>query len=158
MPDNKGNYRGEKAGLKLLSEQLAGVHIPTKDEKKYILELLGIAKGFLQTFDALRLNVPTFAEIKTAKDFDILEVKTTEKELPELPKGFFFGLTENEQILLKVFQQKYYLAFVSTHPRSQKFALVGWKDLESLIQHKRIQYQINLSKPEKKAKAAKIGS
>src|SRR5256885_1956562 len=78
------------------------------------------------------------------KDFDLLEMKSTDKYLPSLPEGFFFGLTENEEMLLKVLEGKYFLCFVSLHKDSRSFVLVGWKELRTRIQNRRIQYQINL--------------
>ncbi len=156
MPDHAANYEGEKEGLKLLLEQIPGTYLPSKSDKKLLLELLGIDRSFQLSFDAVRLYVESFGEIKSAKDFDLIEVKTTAKYLPELPHGFFFGLTDNENTLLRVFQTKFFLAFVSTHSKSRKVVLLNWKGVQDLICNKRIQYQINLSPVERtKTKAAK---
>jgi hypothetical protein len=150
MPDHAANTVSQSAALAVLHENLAILYVPNKDEKKKLLELLGISKRFAQTFDGIRLHVTSFAEIQSAKDFDLLEMKATNKCLPALPQGFFFGMTENEEMLLKVFEEKYFLCLVCVHPKSRGFKLVGWDELKSLTQNKRVQYQINL-----KSKAAK---
>lgn len=133
----------------MLKKEMPGFYVPTKDEKKKLLQIMGISKGFINTFDAIRLGVPSFAEVESAKDFDLLEIKNSEKYLPHLPRGFFFGLTENEEMLLKVFQDKYFLCLVCLNQRSPGVALLGWTKLRSLIQNKRVQYQINLQGKEK---------
>lgn len=146
MPNHEANYERQDDALEYLKSVLSGVHIPTAAEKQRILSILGISSAFKQTFDAVRLNVPSFADVKTARDFDLLEVKATQKYLPSLPAGFFFGMTENEEMLLKVFDGKYFLCLVSLNEKSRKHALVNWSELKRLTQHKRVQYQINLSR------------
>lgn len=145
MPDHKANADRQHRGAALLKDQLPGFYVPTAAQKKRVLEILGISSRFKQTFDALRLNVPTFADVQNAKDFDLLEIKTTDKCLPNLPQGFFFGMTENEEMLLKVFENKFFLCLVCVHPQSTGHKLLGWDDLKRLIHNKRVQYQINLA-------------
>src|SRR6266404_5633125 len=139
MPDHDANYEREKRGFELLRRDLPGFYAPTSAEKKKILELLGISKRFQQTFDAIRLTVPSFADVQNAKDFDLLELKVTDERLPDLPHGFFFGMTENEEMLLKVFEGKYFLCLVCMHAESPGFALVDWTELLRLTQNKRVQ-------------------
>src|SRR5579863_5470745 len=141
MPDHKSNYDKQDKGLSFLKDNLEGFYVPSMIEKKQLLEILGISKRFKQTFDAIRLNVGSFSKVKNAKDFDLLEIKTTGKFLPSLPQGFFFGMTENEEMLLKVFEGKYFLCLLSLHPKSKKFVLVDWDQLGDLTQNKRVQYQ-----------------
>lgn len=151
MPDHVANLGRQRKGLAYLSNVIPGFHVPQSQEKDRLLELLGISRGFKQTFDAIQLKVGGFSAVRSAKDFDLIEVKTTDKYLPSLPEGFFFGLTENEEMLLKVFEGKYFLCFVSLHPDSMTYKLVGWKELRRLIQTKRVQYQINLVRAKGKA-------
>jgi len=153
MPDHKANYRKEKRGFQLLREQLVGFYVPTSNEKKRLLEILGVSRRFKGTFDAIRLRVGGFEAVKNACDFDLLELKVTDKYLPNLPEGFFFGLTHNEEMLLKVLEGKYFLCLVCMNPKSLDFQLVDWTQLDNLPQNKRVQYQINLKKA-KKTKAA----
>lgn len=144
MPDHVANRRREKRGFDFLAKAIPGFYVPTSAEKDKLLEILGISRSFKQTFDAVRLAVPQFTSVKSAKDFDLIELKTTDECLPDLPHGFFFGMTENEEMLLKVFEGKYFLCFVCLHEKTPGHYLVSWKDLQRLIQNKRIQYQINL--------------
>lgn len=149
MPNHEANYDRQDRGFDLLRKELPGFYAPTAAEKKKILEILGISQRFKATFDAIRLNVPTFRDVRNARDFDLLELKVTDKYLPSLPEGFFFGLTHNEEMLLKVFEGKYFLCLISMNPKSRRFDLVDWAQLESLPQNKRVQYQINLTKGRK---------
>ena len=151
MPDHAANRRSEKRGLQFLASAIPGFYIPSSAEKDRLLELLGVSRSFKQAFDAIRLTVPKFAEVLSARDFDLIEIKTTDKFLPNLPEGFFFGLTENEEMLLRVLEGKYFLCFVSLHKGSLRHCLVSWKELRQLIQNKRIQYQINLRAHQSKA-------
>jgi hypothetical protein len=149
MPDHEANYGREKRGCELLRDEVGGLkgfYLPTRAEKLKIIEVLGISKGFAATFDALRLNVGSFEEIRSARDFDLLEMKVTDKYLPNFPAGFFFGMTENEEMLLKVFKGKYFLCLVSLNPQNPKHCLVDWDELKKRTQQKRIQYQINLAR------------
>lgn len=151
MADHAKNKATQIAALAFLREQMKGFYVPTKTEKTKLLDLLGVSHRFAQTYDGIRMNVENFAEIQCAKDFDLLELKATNKCLPSMPQGFFFGMTENEEMLLKVFEEKYFLCLVCVHPKSSGYKLVGWDELKSLTQNKRVQYQINL-----KSKAAKV--
>src|SRR6266404_2228607 len=119
MPDHVANQGRQKAGLELLKTSMPGFYVPVGKEKEQLLELLGVSKSFKQTFDAICMHVPSFADIRSAKDFDLLEMKSTGEYLPSLPEGFFFGLTENEEMLLKVLEGKYFLCFVSLHKDSR---------------------------------------
>ncbi len=153
MPDHAANRGREKRGFEALAKSIPGFYRPNSEEKDRILELLGVSRSFKQAFDAIRLYVPKFSDIRSAKDFDLLETKTTDKCLPKLPHGFFFGMTENEEMLLRVLEGKYFLCLVSLHKDSAPYCLVGWRELKELVQTKRIQYQINLRTPTKSAAA-----
>ena len=144
MPDHAANRKREKRGFDVLAKSIPGFYVPSSAEKDSLLRILGISPRFKQTFDAIRLYVPAFSQVMSAKDFDLIEVKTTDKCLPDLPRGFFFGLNENEEMLLKVFEGKYFLCLVCLHERAPGHALLSWQELQSLVQHKRIQFQINL--------------
>ena len=154
-PDHAKNKAKQIKGLELLKTKMPGFYVPTTDEKKKVLQILGISKRFIATFDAIRLNVESFSKVENAKDFDLLEIKNSDAYLPNLPHGFFFGLTENEEMLLKVFEDKYFLCLVCHDPRSLGVSLVGWTELRDLIQNKRIQYQINLKSKKITAVATK---
>ena len=154
MPDHVANRKREKRGFDLLAKRIPGFYRPTSSEKDHLLRLLGISPRFKQTFDAIRLTVPSYADVKSAQDFDLIEVKTTDECLPDLPHGFFFGMTDNEEMLLKVFEGKYFLCLVCLDERTPGCCLLSWKELQQLIQNKRIQYQINLRAKPKAAIAS----
>ena len=134
----------EQQAFAILMKQLPGLYVPDNNEKLQILSLLNISKRFRDAFDALVLNVSSFEEIKRPSDFKLLEVKVTEKYHPNLPKGFFFGITENEEMLLKVFDGNYVLCLCSINPESEGYFLADWDTFQGLNMNKRIQYQINI--------------
>lgn len=155
MPDHVANRGREKRGLEILAKSIPGFYRPNSAEKDRLLELLGVSRSFKQAFDAIRLHVPKFYDVRSAKDFDLIETKTTDKCLPKLPQGFFFGMTENEEMLLRVLEGKYFLCLVSLHKDSAPHCLVSWKELKALSQTKRIQYQINIRTPTTSAAAGR---
>jgi len=144
MVDHEKNRKTEKDSLQYLAEAMPGFYVPTIDEKKQLLSLLGVSHRFTKAFNGILMHVSKFSAVSKAADFDLIETKTTEEYLPNLPKGFFFGMTENEEMLLKVLEDKYFLCFVSLNEESRGHSLVGWTALRTLIRTKRIQYQINL--------------
>jgi hypothetical protein len=129
---SRGQLRPPGRGFELLRKELPGFYAPTAADKKRILEILGISQRFKATFDAIRLKVPTFTNVQNPRDFDLLELKVTDKYLPNLPQGFFFGMTENEEMLLKVFEGKYLLCLVCMNSKSKGYALVDWSQLKQL--------------------------
>jgi hypothetical protein len=143
-PNHEKNQDTEDAGLLYLKKMEKGIHVPTKEQRQQILVHFGISKKFGQTFDAVRLKVKKFEDVKTALDFELIEVKVTQKELANFPKGFFFGMTENEEMLLKVFEPNFKLCLVSLFPGAEAHRMFTYSELEAAVRNKRIQYQINL--------------
>jgi hypothetical protein len=74
----------------------------------------------------------------------LVELKTTKKYLPNNPRGFFFGATENEFNFGEILGDKFRFCFVSLHEKGSSFALLTIEELDLIIRNKRIQYQINL--------------
>ena len=71
-------------------------------------------------------------------------MKTTKaKNVTELPYGVFFGFTQNEEDLFRT-QPNYRLCIV--HTVLEEFCLIDFSQYESMIQNKRIQYQINFKR------------
>ena len=71
----------------------------------------------------------------------LCEVKTTKaKNVKTLPYGAFFGFTQNEEDLFKS-KDNYRLCIV--HTGLKEFYSMGYEEYLSLIQNKRVQYQIN---------------
>ena len=142
-PDNLQNLETEHEGLALLRKVDKAVYVPTKVEKLAVLKMMGVSEKFVRTFDALRLKVPAYSKIKNAKDFELIEVKVTQKALDRFPEGFFFGMTENEEMLLKVLEPNFKLCLVSMAGAGH-FRYLTYSELVKLVRNRRIQFQVNL--------------
>jgi hypothetical protein len=139
---NIKNLTTEKVGITLLKNLLNGFNVPDKEQLKKLYEILDIDyKKYSRSIDGVLLNVNSFEEVKGKEDFMLVEIKTTSsKSVKELPYGVFFGFTKNEEDLFKSIDN-YRLCMV--HTVLEKFILLDYKEYVSLIQNKRIQYQIN---------------
>ena len=142
---NLKNLKTEKDGLDVLREKLQGFVVPTKEERRVLYGLCDIEyRRFSRSIDGVLLFVDSIKEVKSRKDFQFIEVKTTKsKSVSELPYGVFFGFTQNEEELFRS-QSNYRLCIV--HTLLQEFCLIDFEEYESLIQNKRIQYQINFKR------------
>lgn len=140
----------EKEGVNYLIENHTGFFKIDLSTKKKILDLLQIEHRFLQSFDMI--YIPDLVgkeingdEIETyLEDMILVELKTTKKYLPNNPKGFFFGATENEFNFGEILGEKFRFCFVSLHEKGSSYVLLTIEELELIIRNKRIQYQINL--------------
>ena len=142
---NLKNLKTEKDGLDVLREKLQGFVVPTKEERRVLYGLCDIEyRRFSRSIDGVLLFVDSIKEVKSRKDFQFIEVKTTKsKSVSELPYGVFFGFTQNEEELFRS-QPNYRPCIV--HTLLQEFCLIDFEEYESLIQNKRIQYQINFKR------------
>jgi hypothetical protein len=140
----------EKEGVNFLIENYTGFFKIDLATKKELLDLLKIEHRFLQAFDLI--YVPEMVG-KTAdagfiqtylEDIILVELKTTKKYLPENPKGFFFGATENEFNFGKILGSRFRFCFVSLNEKGSSYAFLTLEELEERIKNRRIQYQINL--------------
>ena len=108
----------EKQGINYLVEEQTGFFKIDKLMKKELLDKVNIPHNFLQSFDMV--YIPKLKGIEFDKDYiethldEILfiELKTTKKYLPENPKGFFFGATENEFNFGKLLGDRFRFCFV----------------------------------------------
>ncbi|MCA9365984.1 hypothetical protein KC722_00205 [Candidatus Kaiserbacteria bacterium] len=144
------NNKTEKQAIDFLQSVDKRFLLPSKEGRKQIVEALQMEKRFSRTFDLFILPRHTNNEreitIANAKDITLVELKTTQKYLPENPKGFFFGATQNEFDMAKKLGKQYKFCFVSLHPESLGYKLVSLEELQKLIKTQRTQYQINLKK------------
>jgi hypothetical protein len=64
------------------------------------------------------------------------------------PGLHYVALTGWSGVLLKVFKSKYFLCLVSSirEPANPQHCLVDWDELKKRVQHKRVQYQVNLAR------------
>jgi hypothetical protein len=144
------NNLTEREGIDYLTRHATGFFYVDSLTRKLILDLLGQAKSFARAFDVVYIpryedSTLTAGIIEAHLDEIILvELKVTKKFLPENPKGFFFGATENEFNFGKRLGDKFRFCFVCLNPLSQSFSMLTLEDLEKRIRTRRIQYQINL--------------
>ena len=140
----------EKEGVNFLIENYTGFFKIDLATKKELLDLLKIEHRFLQAFDLI--YVPDMVGKSVNADFiqtyleDIIlvELKTTKKYLPENPKGFFFGATENEFKFGEILGDRFRFCFVTLNEKGSSYALQTIDELEKRVKNKRIQFQINL--------------
>ena len=144
------NNATEKEGVLYLLENQTGFFRIDLSAKKELLDRLEISHKYLQSFDLIfvpeldgRVVNNEFIEIHL-EDILIVELKTTKKYLPENPKGFFFGATENEFNFGELLGDKFRFCFVCLNPRSPSYKMLTLIELEKIIRNKRIQFQINL--------------
>jgi len=142
------NNRTEKAAIDYLMAADPCLWNPTSESRKLILEQLDLPRSFSRAFDLVKVKEPLAAEagltVANIDSIDLVELKTTRKYLPAMPKGFFFGATQNEFDLAALLGDRYRFCFVCMHPDSLGYHLLTLEELEPLIRTKRTQYQINL--------------
>ena len=139
---NIKNLNTEKEGIVILRTLVNGFMVPDKEQRLHLYNILDIDyKKYSRSVDGVIIHVPTFEEVSSKEDFTLVEIKTTNsKSVTELPYGVFFGFTKNEEDLFKKLDN-YRLCIV--HIGLRKHILLTYKEYESLIRNKRIQYQIN---------------
>ena len=139
---NIKNLNTEKEGILILRTLVDGFMVPDKDQRLYLYNILDIDyKKYSRSIDGVIIHVSSFDDISSKEDFTLVEIKTTSSNsVKELPYGVFFGFTKNEEDLFKTIDN-YRLCIV--HTKLKKHILLTYKEYESLIQNKRIQYQIN---------------
>jgi len=142
------NNRTEKVALDYVMETDSSFLNPSRESRRHILEILELPQSFARAFDLIRVpgHINSESEITLADrdSITLVELKTTRKHLPECPKGFFFGATQNEFDLAARLGERYQFCFVCLHPDSMGYHLLGLDELNTLIRTKRTQYQINL--------------
>lgn len=142
------NYNSEKEAINFLLQTDRNFLNPDKESRKKILELLSIERKYYKAFDLILIpgytNLQEIIELKNFEQITFIELKTTKKFLPLLPKGFFFGATQNEFDFAEMLGDRFKFCFVSLHPESLSFKMLSLIELENIIRTKRIQYQINL--------------
>lgn len=142
------NNKTEKEGILYLQSQDPHFLLPDKVLKKKLLNELELPDKYHRTFDMIyapeAIIEGDIIKIPDVKKIKLIELKTTKKKLPNNPKGFFFGATENEFNLAELLGEQYYFCFVCLHPECPSHKLLSLVELNDIIRTKRIQYQINL--------------
>ncbi len=140
----------EKEGIIYLLEEQTGFFLIDTETKRELLDKIDIPHSFLKSFDMI--YIPKLKGVKFEKEYIethldeifFIELKTTKKYLPENPKGFFFGATENEFKFGKILGDRFRFCFVCLNEKSPSYAILTVDELEKRIKNRRIQYQINL--------------
>jgi len=140
--ENISNLKTEKEGISILRELMNGFMVPTKEQRQFLYKLCSIDyRKYSRSVDGIQLLVSDFHKIKSQEEFLFIEVKTTKaKNVKTLPYGAFFGFTQNEEDLFKS-KDNYRLCIV--HTGLKEYHSMGYEEYLSLIQNKRVQYQIN---------------
>jgi hypothetical protein len=144
------NNATEKEGIQYMESLGQGFFFVNKDERKRILELLEQPKNFSRSFDMVRIPRLAEADLSIAAiethidEVTLIELKCTRAFLPNNPKGFFFGATQNEFDFGERLGDKFRFCFVCLNPESLSHAMLSVPELEKIIRTRRIQYQINL--------------
>ena len=140
----------EKEGVNYLIEKHTGFFKIDLLMKKKLLDLLKIEHRFLQAFDLIYIPEMVGEAFEAdfletyLEDIILVELKTTKKYLPENPKGFFFGATENEFNFGKILGNRFRFCFVSLNEKGSSYSLLTIEELDTKIKIKRTQYQITL--------------
>jgi hypothetical protein len=144
---NIRNLNTEKEGILILKKHISNFLIPTSEERKYIYKILDIDyRKYSRSVDGIILNVPSVNDIKSDNDLILVEIKTTKaKNIIKLPYGAFFGITQNEENLFKA-KNNFRLCIV--HSITEDYVLIDYDEYNSLIQNRRVQYQVNFKSKE----------
>ena len=139
---NLKNLRTEKDGIIILRSLVEGFMVPDTDQRRYLYKIVDIDyRKYSRSIDGIILHVSSFEKVSSSKDFTFVEIKTTNSSsVKELPYGVFFGFTKNEEDLFKKLDN-YRLCIV--HTGLKDYYLMNFEEYKSLIQNKRIQYQIS---------------
>jgi hypothetical protein len=144
------NNKLEKDGIEHMKASATGYFSLDNPERKHILDIIGQPHKYVRAFDMI--YIPRFeGTVVTQETIDahideitLVELKVTRKYLPENPKGFFFGATQNEFDFGELLGDKFRFCFVSLHENGSSYVLLTIAELEAIIRNRRIQYQINL--------------
>lgn len=142
------NNRTEKAAIDYLLAVDRRFWVPTSASRKHILAELGADPSLSRAFDLVLTEGDVRDEtglLVTELDrITLVELKTTRKRLPDLPKGFFFGATQNEFDLAESLGDRFRFCFVCLHEDTIGHEMLTLAELRPLIRTQRTQYQINL--------------
>jgi hypothetical protein len=142
------NNLTEKAAIDYLLSTDPRLWVPDKESRKHILAELKLDRRLARAFDLVLVegDVAAESELRVAdiSRISLVELKTTRKRLPELPRGFFFGATQNEFDLAAALGERFQFCFVCLHPDTLGHRMLTLDELRPLIRTQRTQYQINL--------------
>lgn len=142
------NNISEKEGIKYILDNYKEMFNPDARVRKELLKRFNIEQRFSKAFDLVQIpgsdNTVEEINIEDIEVINFIELKTTKKKLLNNPSKFFFGATQNEFDLADKLGNKYKFCFVSLHEESKSASFLSKEEIFSIIQNKRIQFQINL--------------
>lgn len=142
------NNRTEKVAIDFVMSRDSSLWSPTASSRKSILAQLGLPASLSRAFDLVQVRQPLSVQdglqVEEIDAITLIELKTTKKRLPEMPRGFFFGAVQNEFDLAEALGDRYKFCFVCLNKETLGFQLLTLRELRPLIRTKRTQYQINL--------------
>ena len=129
------NNKTESQAVQFVLSQNLCLKRPTKEERKQILDALGLPHSFSRAYDLVLLPSPDISNIMSVapEKWVLIELKTTMKKLLKNPDGFFFGATANEFDLAEKLGDRYKFCFVSMHPESMGHVFVSSREIEDKI-------------------------
>ncbi len=142
------NNISEKEGIQYILDNYKEMFNPDAKVRKELLKRFNIDQRFSKAFDLIQIpgsdNTIEEINIDDIEVINFIELKTTKKKLLNNPSKFFFGATQNEFDLADQLGNKYKFCFVSLHEESKSASFLSKEEVFSIIQNKRIQFQINL--------------
>ena len=142
------NNISEKEGIQYILDNYKDMFNPDAKVRKELLKRFNIEQRFAKAFDLIQIpgsdNSIEEINIDEIDVINFIELKTTKKKLLNNPSKFFFGATQNEFDLADQLGDKYKFCFVSLHEESKSACFLSKEEVFSIIQNKRIQFQINL--------------
>jgi hypothetical protein len=142
------NNISEKEGIQYILDNYKEIFNPDAKVRKELLKRFNIDQRFSKAFDLIQIpgsdNTIEEINIDDIEVINFIELKTTKKKLLNNPSKFFFGATQNEFDLADQLGNKYKFCFVSLHEESKSASFLSKEEVFSIIQNKRIQFQINL--------------
>jgi len=142
------NNISEKEGIQYILDNYKEMFNPDAKVRKELLKRFNIDQRFSKAFDLIQIpgsdNTIEEINIDDIEVINFIELKTTKKKLLDNPSKFFFGATQNEFDLADQLGNKYKFCFVSLHEESKSASFLSKEEVFSIIQNKRIQFQINL--------------
>jgi hypothetical protein len=142
------NNISEKEGIQYVLSNYKEMFNPDAKIRKELLKRFNIDQRFSKAFDLIQIpgsdNAIEEINIDEIEVINFIELKTTKKKLLNNPSKFFFGATQNEFDLADQLGNKYKFCFVSLHEESKSACFLSKEEVFSIIQNKRIQFQINL--------------
>jgi hypothetical protein len=144
------NIRTEKRAKEYLVKLNEGFHEITKKARKQILSSLLEVSEFKACFDLVKLKHQRESPIETLSnkelnELELVEIKSSDRNLPLGLKGYYFSIQQREIDLVEKMPERIMFAFVVI-PRNGAnpfHEVLSWEDILKRTTARRIQININ---------------